>query len=152
MMLERAAMRGQRPRTGAHGFTLVESVSAMALLATTMILIAEVGLWSLHERTRSASRQEAIELAANILESARAAPFAALTPEWGARHKLPDYLAPRFRQGKLSVRIEAESGRASAKRVTVQIESARSGVVPDPPVVLTAIISARSAPLPGGRP
>jgi prepilin-type N-terminal cleavage/methylation domain-containing protein len=152
MMLDRPAVRSQSPGIRQPGFTLLETVAAMALLATTMVLIAEVGLWSLHERTRSASRQQALEFAANILESARAAPFEELTSEWGVRQKLPEFLPPRFRSGKLGVGIETEAGRPNAKRVTVKLESASGGVMIEPQVVLTALISARSAPLPGGKP
>jgi type II secretory pathway pseudopilin PulG len=136
----------------ARGFTLMETVAAMALLSTVVILIAQVGIWSLHERTRNSARHEALEYAANILESARALPFDSLNSEWGARQKLADSLPVSYRQGKLAIDVKPEPGLPNTKRVTVQIDCVPGGKIPEPPIRLTALISARQVPFKGGKP
>src|SRR5262245_48748541 len=75
-----------------RGFTVTEVVIAFLVLATTMLIVAQLGVYSLRARDRSEAQHEVAEFAANVLEAARAEPWDALTPEWAAGHKLSEAL------------------------------------------------------------
>ena len=104
------------------GFTIMETVIALGMLSLAMVLVAQLGTWTLAERKRADERFAAIEGAANVLEAARARPWAELTPEWAAEQRLTDDLADRLRKAVLTVRVEPEPDRPRVKRVTVQLE------------------------------
>jgi hypothetical protein len=127
----------------------MEVVAALGVLMTAMVVVAEVGFWSLVERQRTATRQEAIEAAANVLEVARAQPWPALTPAWAAGQHLAGPLDQRLTAGKLEARVEPEPGRPLTKRVTVKISWEITQGNPARPVELVGLLSARS-PQPGG--
>ena len=135
-----------------QGFTVLEIMVALGLLSVALVLVAQVGLWSLSERRRSALRQEVLETAANILESAQASSWEALTPEWAAAQRLPESLAERLDQAQLTVRAEPEASRPQIKRVTVTIAWRLSNGMPAQPVVLVGLFSARLAQPSGGQP
>jgi prepilin-type N-terminal cleavage/methylation domain-containing protein len=139
-------------RAGRRGFTVLEIMVALGLLSVAMVLVAQLGLWSLSERRRNALRQEALETAANLLESAQASSWEALTPEWAAAQRLPDFLAQRLEEAKLTVRVEPEASRPRTKRVTVEIAWRLSNGMPAQPVVLVGLFSARSTQPSGGQP
>jgi Tfp pilus assembly protein PilV len=134
------------------GFTVLETTVALAILATALVLVAQIGLWSWRERARSAVRLEALELAANIMESARAAPWEALTPQWAARHKLTELLDQRLADGELTVRVEPDAARQGVKRVTVEIRGRLGPKVVESLAHLVGTFSARSAAAGGGKP
>jgi hypothetical protein len=128
-------------------------VVALGTLALAMVLVAEVSLQSLGERRRSSTRQDAVECAANVLESARALPWEELTPEWAAGQRLPEHLGQRLPGGKLTVRVEPEAGRPHTRRVTVEVSWERTKEGPAGPVRLVGLSSARSArAAAGGKP
>jgi type II secretory pathway pseudopilin PulG len=110
-----------RHRLSRLGFTAMEVVIALALLGTATVLVAQVATTSLAERVRAAERLAAIEETANVLEAARACPWADLTPDWAAAQRLPDELAARLRQAAFTVRIEPEPDRPGVKRVSVEL-------------------------------
>ena len=140
-----------KPPSVPKGFTLVEMTIGLSVLAMVLILVAETGLWTLQEQGRSAVRQDALEVAANILESARVVPWNDLTPEWAARQQLPEALASRLDGGKLTVRVEPEEGQPRSKRLTVEIHW-KLATGPARPVHLVSLFTARSAALTGGKP
>ncbi|MCI0456300.1 MAG: type II secretion system GspH family protein, partial [Gemmataceae bacterium] len=140
------------PWTRRSGFTVLEILVALGLLSVALVLVAQVGFWSLNERRRSVLRHEALETAVNILESAQASPWEALTPEWAATQRLPDPLAQRLEKAQLTVRVEPEASRPQTKRVTVELSWLLSNGMPAQPVMLVGLFSARSAPPPGGQP
>src|SRR5437763_3151952 len=110
-----------RRRFGRPAFTAMEVVIALALLGTATVLVAQVATASLAERVRAAERLAAIEETANVLEAARARPWADLTPDWAASQRLPDELAARLRQPVFTVRVEPEPDRPRVKRVSVEL-------------------------------
>jgi prepilin-type N-terminal cleavage/methylation domain-containing protein len=132
-----------------QGFTILETMLALGILATAMVLAAQVGYWSMADRLRGEARQEALELAANILESARAVRPEDLTAEWAAAQQLPASSVLRPRQGKLTVRVESEETRPLVKRVTVLVEWQQDDGSPVRPVKLVGLFAARSAPAEG---
>jgi len=139
------------PRVAPRGFTVAETVIALAIVAVIVMLVAELGLASLVERQRNGRRQLALEGAVNLLETARASDWEALTPEWARTQQLPGMLAERLPQGKLQVQAEEEKGRALCKRITVEIQWTEDEK-PVRPVKLVMLRSARTAPKPGGKP
>ncbi len=135
-----------------RGFTVLETVAALATLAVAMVLAAQVGVWSLMERSRSATRYEVLEVANNFLESARARSWMELTPDWAAEQRLPQALAERLHDGHLSVRVEPEAARPQSKRVTVEIHWTLDQGMPAPPVRLVGVFGARSVAATGENP
>jgi type II secretory pathway pseudopilin PulG len=103
------------------GFTVLETVIALGMLASVIVLVAQLATWSLAERSRSDERLAALEQAANVLEAARARPWADLTPEWAAAQRLPDELATRLDDARYTVCVEPEADRPRVKRVTVEL-------------------------------
>ncbi len=135
-----------------RGFTVLEATLALGILAMAMMLVAQTGLWSWRERARSALRLEALESAANILESARACPWDDLTPAWGAAQHLPEPLAERLGDGKVIVHVEPEASRPLIRRVTVEVRALSDQRIEEPLVQLVGWFSARSAASAGGKP
>jgi prepilin-type N-terminal cleavage/methylation domain-containing protein len=133
-----------------RGFTIAEVMIALAILAVAMTLVAQVGVQSLHERARAAARQEAQELAAGALESARARPWAGLTPAWAAEQQLPERYTQRG--WRLEVRAEPEADRTHVKRVTAEVYWVPPGGTTARPVRLVGLLAERSAEAPGGKP
>ena len=76
-----------------HGFTTMEIIVALGLLSIAAVLLSQIGVAQLAERRRQSSRQEALETAANILESARILPPQELNDGWAASQQLPKPLA-----------------------------------------------------------
>jgi type II secretory pathway pseudopilin PulG len=132
------------------GFTIIEVTLALGVLTVAMVLIAEVSVWSLREQSRSSARQTAEEVAANVLEEARACPWDELTPAWAAAQRLPEPLLQR--DWRLTVRVEPEKSLPEVKRVSVAVQWAASEGAPAAPVQLVSLFSARSISSPGGKP
>jgi hypothetical protein len=117
---------------------------SLAVLAGAAVLVAELATQSLAERARADARLEAVEAAVNVLEQARARSWSDLTPEWASAQKLPDHLAARWPDGRLSVRVEPEASRPRVKRVTVEIKWAEPGRAGWLPVTTTGLFAARA--------
>ena len=89
------------PRVAPRGFTVAETVIALAIMAVIVTLVAELGLASLVERQRNGRRQLALEGAVNLLETARASDWEMLTPEWARTQQLPSTLFRSFGMGAI---------------------------------------------------
>jgi len=126
------------------GFTLAESLIALAALSAAMVLVAQFVLLSLAERARTDARAEAVEVATNALEQSRDKPWTELTAEWGNAQKLPDHMAVRWHDCVLTVRVEPEPGRPRVKKVTVELKWTSPGRSAWSPVQLTGWFAARS--------
>jgi hypothetical protein len=137
---------------GRAGFTILEVSVATGALVVGMLLVAQTAIWSLAERGRTAARREALEVATNVLETARALPWRDLTPEWAAAQRLPGDLAERLADGKLTVRVTPEATRPATKRVAVEVTWSHTDGAPGRPVRLVGLFSDRSAEAPGGKP
>jgi prepilin-type N-terminal cleavage/methylation domain-containing protein len=146
----RPAAAPRRP-AGRRGFTLAETMVALAVLGVVLLLVAQLGSLVLTERLRSAGRQDALEAADNVLEAARACPWDDLTPAWAARQRLPESLAGRLPHGQLEVRVEPEASRPHTRRVTVEVRWTFAGK-PARPVQLVDLRSARTVSASGGKP
>jgi type II secretory pathway pseudopilin PulG len=127
------------------GFTVMETIVALSVLAAVSVLVAQTAVWALGERTRTEDRLVAMEAAANVLEEARARPWAELTPEWAAGMKPSGDVAARLPDAALTVRVEPEKDRDRVKRVTVELTWLDRIGRTAPPVSLVGLFADRSA-------
>ncbi len=141
-----------QPRRTAAGFTVLEITLALGILLVAMVLVAQAGFASMRDRVRNAARHQAEELAANVLEAARACPWDTLTPEWAAGQRLPEGSADRLPDGRMTVTVAPEKGRPLVKRVTVTIAWTQDGAKPARPVELVGLFGARTTAEKGGKP
>jgi type II secretory pathway pseudopilin PulG len=129
------------------GFTALEAVIALGVLATTIVYVSQLVTFGIAERKRNLAQQEAVETATNILEAARACAWDKLDDAWAAAQALPDTPGTRLYDARLSVRVESKAlGQPALKRVTVEIE-AKPGLL----ARQTAWLARREAPT-GGKP
>ena len=130
-----------RPRAG---FTVAETVIALAVLAGAAALTAEMVTRALADRSRLEARAEAVDAAVNVLEAARARPWDQLTPEWAAALAVPESLS-RWPDSRLTVTVEPVPDRPRAKRVTAEVRWEREGREPWPSVTLATVVAARTS-------
>jgi type II secretory pathway pseudopilin PulG len=146
-------MKGRHlPKRTAAGFTVLEITLVLGILLVAMVLVAQAGFASMRDRVRNAARHQAEELAANVLEAARAFPWETLTPEWAAGQRLPEGGADRLLEGRMTVKVAPEPGRPLVKRVTVTISWTQDGDKPARPVELVGLFAARTTTEKGGKP
>jgi type II secretory pathway pseudopilin PulG len=143
---------GRQARALPPSFTILETVLALGILVVVMGLVVQVGFQSLRDRSRSAARHDALELAANALEAARACSWEALTPEWAAQQSLPVDAIERLPGARLCVRVEPEGETPLTKRVTVTLAWSLAEGTPARPVELVGFFSSRAAPVTGDDP
>ena len=129
-------------RRPTRGFTVMEVVVALSILAVATLLAAQLATWSFSDRIRNQDRRLAEELAANVLESARACPWEELTPRWASEQELPSVLAER--QWKLKVEVAAEKSTPLVKSVTVHVQPWYATSTLPQPVRMTGLFSSRS--------
>jgi hypothetical protein len=115
------------------------------VLASAAILAAQLGTWTLAERGYAIERLTASECAANVLEAARATPWADLTPAWAAGRKLPADVTGRLNAAALTVRVEPEADRPRVKRVTVELHWKPRTGPKEQTVTLVGLFADRSA-------
>jgi prepilin-type N-terminal cleavage/methylation domain-containing protein len=104
-----------------RGFTLVEVGVALVILAAAMVLVAQIGYWSIRHRARTSARLLAAELATNVLARARSIPWDALTKEWAESQHISQEVAEQLTDGTLNVQVEQLEAQPFTKRVTVEI-------------------------------
>ncbi len=131
------------------GFTLVECAATLAVIAAAGIIVAQLIAWSFRHRTQLATRQAAIELTANVLETARTQPFDKLDKKWADAQAISSDMTDLLPGGKVVVHVLPVSGaeKSSAKvtRVTVEVHWQFAPEAPGQSVQLTSVFSDRSA-------
>lgn len=132
-----------------RGFTIVETGVALVTLAIAGVIIAQLLTWLLNERIRADQRQAALEWAVNVLEAARAQPWADVNAEWAANQRLPSAQANRLNHPTATVRVESVPGQTGVKQITAEVRWLNNDGTPTRPIVMTTRLANRS---PGGRP
>jgi type II secretory pathway pseudopilin PulG len=133
-------------------YTLMETAVALAIVAVAMVLVVQIGYWSLRERSSTSARFAAIEEAANILEAARATPWEALNADWAESQRLPDELADQLPEASVAVTVEPVESRPFVKRVTVALRWKMAEGVEAQPLRMVGWFGSRAMPAPGGNP
>ena len=103
-------------------------------------------------RSRFASQQAAVELAANVLEAARAQPFAELNQSWADAQIVPAEMAELLPAGKVIAKVEPAKGAPHARRLTVEVHWQIAPEAPAQSVQLTGHLSGRETKKTGGAP
>jgi prepilin-type N-terminal cleavage/methylation domain-containing protein len=133
-------------------FTLLELTVSVAIIAVMVVIVAQCIALSLQERARTAAHQAALELAANVLEDARAQPFEKLDKTWADAQAIPSDTAALLPDGKIVVTLEPEKTAAKTRRVTVEVQWHFEEHLPNQSVRLTTVFSGREAKKMGGEP
>jgi hypothetical protein len=124
---------------------MLEAVAALGVLSVAMVIVAQLSTQALAERVRTDEHLVAVESAANVLEAARARPWADLTPEWAAEQRLPEDLTDQLPDARLAVRVEPEPERPRVKRVTVELRWQQRGGPIARTVTTVALFADRAA-------
>lgn len=132
------------------GFTIFETTVAAALLLMAIVLLAQIGVRSVTANAESRSRQVAQELAANILESARATDWPELSPKWAAAQHLPEFYEDR--EWRLTVKVERVAGQPHLKQVRAEVQPRSVSGAAGSPAILVGWFASRLADPKGGRP
>lgn len=133
-------------------FTLMETGVAMAIVAVAMLLVAQLGYWSMRERASTAARFAAIEQAANVLEAAQATPWESLTAEWAESQRIPEELNDQLPEASLTVTVEPEESQPLTKRVLVDLRWKMVEGVEAQPLRMESLFTRRSTAAAGGTP
>ena len=131
------------PRTDRPGFTVIETVIAIALLMVGAAIVAEVAAWSIIERSRMETRLAALEWTDNVLETARALAWKDLTPEWAKSQQLPPELSQLMNAPVAVVKIEIDPNRPLVKRIIAEVRWKLSDGTAAPPIALQGAFAAR---------
>jgi hypothetical protein len=131
---------------------MIECCVALVLLAAAMMLTMQLGLWSYRSRARLAARFTALEVAANVLEEARALPWDEITGAWAESRRIPADLDSQLSDGTIDVRVEPVEGQPITKRVSVELRWMPEHDPESHSVRLIGLYSRRSMPLQGGEP
>jgi type II secretory pathway pseudopilin PulG len=127
------------------GFTLIEAGVGLAIIAAAMVLVMQVGYWSLRCRSQTAARFLATELAANVLAQADAVPWEDLNDDWAKAHFVSDEVAEQLSQATLQVKVERMEGRRFIKRISVEVAWTISDDAQPTSVLLIGLFSQRTA-------
>jgi Tfp pilus assembly protein PilE len=127
------------------GFTVMEMVVVLVALTVVMLVVAQLATMSMIERVRLSARHAAVELAANILERARAEPVEALTPAWAGAQQLHGEESALPPDCELQVRVEPEKATPGAHRVTVGVSWSFHSDEEKQTVQLVGVFGPRSA-------
>jgi type II secretory pathway pseudopilin PulG len=130
--------KGQRT-----GFTILETMIAFGILATALVMTAQLGTWSMLERSRTQMRLEGAEAAANVLEAARSLGWQQLAPDWAQQQKLADYASARLADAQLVIHVEEQA--SGVKRVEVEIQWPQSSTPALRSVLMIAYFGNRGA-------
>lgn len=133
-------------------FTLVELTVATAIFAILVVIVAQCISVSLRERARMSAHQAASELAANVLEDARAQPFEKLNKTWADAQTIPSEMAALLPEGKIAVTAGPEKATPRTRRVTVDVHWQFEQHLPMQSVRLTTLLGGRAAKKAGGEP
>jgi len=132
--------------------TLVEILVALAIMGLLGVIVAQCVFWSLSERTHLEANQASLEIAANVLETARAQPWQDLNQSWAGAQAIPSEMQDLLPDGKMVVTVEHEQSEPGIKRVTVEVRWRFEEHFPPHSVRLSSLFSPRMAQKTGDKP
>jgi hypothetical protein len=133
------------PSRGRAGFTALEAIVSLGVLATAIVFAAELVTFGIAERKRNLTHQAAVEATTNVLETARGCSWEKLDDAWAEAQQQVE-LPGRLADAQVRVRVE-KIDTPGLKRVTVEIEPKHA-----PRVRQSAWFAAREMPASGGQP
>jgi hypothetical protein len=116
----------------------------MAVIVVLVVVVGQCMALSLRERAQIAAHQAAVELAANILEAARAQPWEQLDQQWAASQAIPQEMADPLPEGKVIVTVESGQPHPLTRRITVEVRWQIDANFPSESVQITTVLSGRS--------
>jgi type II secretory pathway pseudopilin PulG len=130
---------------------MVEVTVVLALLLILAAIVTQAIVWGLQERARAAAHAAALEVAANVLEAARAQPWDALDKGWADAQQVPSDMDAVLPDAKVLATVAPEPKLSECRRVTVEV---RWQFAPEPArnVQMTTLLSRREAKKTGGTP
>jgi hypothetical protein len=120
---------------------------ALAIIMILGIIVVQAVAWGLQERARANAHHAALELAANILEAARAQPADKLDKAWADLQQAPSNMDAVLPGAKVAVTVEPNAKLPASRRVIVEV-SWQFAPEPAKSVRMTSVFSARK----GGTP
>lgn len=130
---------------GRAAITLTETTVALAITGVIAVIVAQCAVVVLRERGRLTARQAALELAANVLEEARALPWDKLGGDWAADQSIPEGMADLLPGGKVTMTVAPAEKAAHARRVTALVSWQFEPNVGPYSVELTTVLAARAS-------
>jgi type II secretory pathway pseudopilin PulG len=131
--------------------TLLETTVALAVIAVLAVVVAQCLILGMRERARSATYQAALELAANVLETARAQPWDQLDRVLAKAQTIPAEMADLLPEGKILITLELGPPEPRTLRVTVEVRWQLDPGLPPQSVSLTTLLSGRMAKKAGAK-
>jgi type II secretory pathway pseudopilin PulG len=148
----RDKLGGSLAASNRPGMTVAECTVALAILLVVGVIVAQSTVWILREQARRGAHQAALEVAANVLETARATPPEQLSRAWAEAQTIPADSADLLPGGAVVVTVEPEKSFPQTRRVTVEVRWRPDANLPPQSVQLTTLLSERSATKAGGEP
>jgi type II secretory pathway pseudopilin PulG len=108
-------------RPSRHGFTLIESCAAAAMLAVALGVLVALLTSVVRQRQGAARHAQAMIVADNLLERLTAEPYAAITAERAEVLRLASNVAELLPQGRAEIKITDAAGRPDGKRIEVEV-------------------------------
>jgi hypothetical protein len=120
---------------------------ALAIIMILGIIVVQAVAWGLQERARANAHHAALELAANILEAARAQPADKLDKAWADLQQAPSDMDAVLPGAKVAVTVEPDAKLRASRRVIVEV-SWQFAPEPAKSVRMTSVFSARKGDTP----
>ncbi|MSR30564.1 MAG: type II secretion system protein [Gemmataceae bacterium] len=135
-----------------RAFTMAEIVVAIAILFGAMVTFAQIATWCLGERARNNAALNALHLAENILEEARAQPTEKLDAAWAAAVQEPARYKALPPACLIEVKFETPTTLAGFKKVEVKVKWKAGPETSLREIVLTGFFAPRTALVGGPKP
>ena len=122
---------------GPRGFTLIEVIMTLSILAVAMTVTVHVLGWIALDRRTSERRLLAAQEAANVLERFAARPFDRVTPEAAKQAVLSEAARQALPGAEITVTVDERGAAPDSKRVAVSIRWRQRSGEWDAPARLT---------------
>ncbi|MGO8691357.1 MAG: prepilin-type N-terminal cleavage/methylation domain-containing protein [Thermoguttaceae bacterium] len=125
-------------KTSRRGMSLLELITAAALLAVLLTAGLQMSGAAAAQRRAIRQRQAASLELANILERLASRPWSELTPQQAGQERLSPAVAALLPRAELHVEVAPAPGQPEARRITASLRWQGPNGMPLPPVSLSA--------------